>query len=133
MRDNLIFSGILKHPSDNPEALIKDFTKIQLKLPPDTVNQITIHRVHCLTLAHANKSHRPIIAKLEHFKHRELIKSQGKELVSTGPPTGKQELVSVGPRTGNQEQVFAGSPPGKQELVSAGPPTGNQEQVSAGH
>lgn len=82
MRDNLIFSSIPEHTPENPETLIKDFMKTQLKLPLNTVNQITSHCVHCLG-SWANKSPRPIITKLEHYKHKELIKSKGKELKGT--------------------------------------------------
>lgn len=78
MRNNLIFSGLPEHPSENPEALIKDFLKTQLKLSPDIVNHITFHRVHHLGPRNS-KSLRPIVAKLEHYKHKELIKSKGKE------------------------------------------------------
>lgn len=56
--------------------------KTQLKLPPDTVNQITSHRVHRLG-SRSNKSPRPIIVKVEHYKHKELIKSRGKEVRGT--------------------------------------------------
>jgi len=82
MRDNLIFSGITENSPDDPEAMIRDFMQTQLKLQPDTVNQITFHRVHRLG-TRSNKSPRPIIAKLEHYKHKELIKSKGKELKGT--------------------------------------------------
>lgn len=39
MRDNLIFSGIPENQPDNPETLIKDFIKTELKLPRDTVTR----------------------------------------------------------------------------------------------
>ena len=48
MRDNLIFSGISEQTPDNPENLKKNFMKTQLKIPPDTVQNITFHRVHRL-------------------------------------------------------------------------------------
>ncbi len=35
-----------------------------------------MHRIGKL----ANKGPRPIVAKLDHFKHKEIIKSKGKEL-----------------------------------------------------
>lgn len=40
-KQNLIFSSMPEHLPDNPEPLIKEFVKIQLKPPPDPVNQIT--------------------------------------------------------------------------------------------
>lgn len=43
MQDNLIFSSIPENSPDDPEAMVKDFMKIQLKLPPDAVNNITFH------------------------------------------------------------------------------------------
>lgn len=33
LRDSLIFSGILEHPSDSPKTLIKDFIKIPTQTP----------------------------------------------------------------------------------------------------
>lgn len=87
MRDNLIFSGIpepkdpVKTP-DNPELLIKDFMLTQLKLPKDTVNLITFHRVHRLGKQQKDKP-RPIIAKFEHYKQKEMVKNKGKELKGT--------------------------------------------------
>lgn len=85
MRDNLIFSGI-PLPSDNatpddPEKAIQEFMQSSLKIPPETANKITFHRVHRLT-SKDNKAP-PIIAKFEHYKHKELVKSKGKELKGT--------------------------------------------------
>ncbi len=85
MRDNLIFSGIPEQTPDDPETNIKTFMTTHLNLPPDTVNNITFHRVHRLGKP-STKGPRPIIAKFEHFKHKELVKSKGKEL--KGKPYG---------------------------------------------
>lgn len=82
MRDNLIFSGISEQTPDNPENLIKNFMKAQLKIPPDTVQNITFHRVHRLGKP-STKGPRPIIAKFEHFKQKELVRSRGRELKGT--------------------------------------------------
>ena len=65
MCDNLIFTGISQHPT------LKDFMKTQLKLPLDTINRLG---------QRSNKTPRLIIAKFEHFKHKEPVKSKGKEL-----------------------------------------------------
>ncbi len=46
MWDNLIFSGIPETMPTNPETKIKNYMNIHLKLPPDTVNNITFHWVH---------------------------------------------------------------------------------------
>ncbi len=78
MHDNLIFSSIPEHPSDNLETLLKDFMKTQLELPPNTVNHIIFRCVHLLGSC-TNKSPQPV-TKLEHFEHKELVKSKGKEL-----------------------------------------------------
>lgn len=82
MCDNLILSSIPEHLPDNPEPLIKEFVKIQLKPPPDTVNQITFHCVQHLR-SRFNKTPGPIITKLEHYKHKKLIKNNEKELKGT--------------------------------------------------
>lgn len=84
MRDNLVFSGIPEHTADDPEKTVKDFMKLQLKLPADTVNNITFHRVHRLGQKNTtNNRPRPIVAKFEHFKQKELVKHQGKQLKGT--------------------------------------------------
>lgn len=87
MRDNLIFSGIPEQIQDNPEQAIKDFMHSSLKLPKETVNNITFHRVHRLGSNNNkntdNKRPRPIIAKFEHYKQKDLVKSKGKELRGT--------------------------------------------------
>lgn len=46
MRDNLIFSGIPEQNNENAEATIRTFMTTQLKLPADTVQFISFHRVH---------------------------------------------------------------------------------------
>lgn len=51
----------------------------QLKIPP---YNITFHRVHRFGTA-SNKKHRPLVAKLEHFQQKLLVKSKGKELKGT--------------------------------------------------
>ncbi|KAF7641318.1 hypothetical protein LDENG_00285300 [Lucifuga dentata] len=86
MRQSLTFSlgacatGIPENPSsDDPEALLKDFMISKLKLPPDTVDSITFHRVHRLG-GPKSKRPQPIIAKLEHYKHKNIIKSKAREL-----------------------------------------------------
>ena len=85
MRDNLIFSGITESSTtEDPEKLVKDFMLKQLKLPPDTVNNITFHRVHRLGRnLHNTTRPRPIIAKFEHYKQKELVQKQGRQLKGT--------------------------------------------------
>lgn len=84
MRDNLVFSGIPETPTDEPEKLVKDFMLRKLKLPPDTVNNITFHRVHRMGQKQAHSTRpRPIVAKFEHFKQKELVQRQGRQLKGT--------------------------------------------------
>lgn len=71
MRDNLIFSGIPENSPDDPEAIIKDFMKTQLKLSPEDVNNISFHRAHSFC-TRSHKGPRPIFVKFEHFKQKEL-------------------------------------------------------------
>lgn len=85
MRDNLIFSGINILPQntpDDPEKAIKQFMHDSLKLPAATVEEITFHRVHRLPSKDPKKPP-PIIAKFEHYKHKELVKSRGNRLKNT--------------------------------------------------
>lgn len=84
MRDKLIFNGIPEHTANNPENAIKNFMQSALKLPPDTVSQITFHSVHRIRKKNNTKGRpRPIVAKFEHYKHKELVKSKGRELKGT--------------------------------------------------
>lgn len=82
MRDNIIFTGIPEKQGENPEELVKDFMKTQLKLPNETVNEISFVRVHRLG-RRKDKPSRPIVAKLEHYNHKQIIKSRGRELKGT--------------------------------------------------
>ncbi|XP_061895035.1 uncharacterized protein LOC133644518 isoform X2 [Entelurus aequoreus] len=81
MRDNLVFAGIPEKTEEDPEETIKSFMEHQLKLPADTIRNITFHRVHRLGAKKPeNRRPRPIIAKLEHFKQKERVRNQGREL-----------------------------------------------------
>lgn len=82
MHDNLIFTGIKEQPEDNPKQAIKEFMQSSLKLPHDTVHNITFHRVHRIG-AKSNSRPRSIVAKFELFKQKELVKSRGRELKGT--------------------------------------------------
>ena len=56
----------------------------QLKLPTETVINITFHRVHRLGQKHTNTTRpRPIIVKFEHFKQKEQVQRQGRQLKGT--------------------------------------------------
>lgn len=71
--------GIHENTADNPEALIKDFTTTQLKLPPDIVNQITLFDPGQTN----SSSHHHQTAALQTQKRAVLIKSRGRELRGT--------------------------------------------------
>ncbi|KAF7641131.1 hypothetical protein LDENG_00292560 [Lucifuga dentata] len=78
MRDNLIFLGIPENlSSDDPEALLKDFMISKLKLPPDT---LTASLFTVCTDSVVPRARDLIIAKLEHYKHKDIIKSKAREL-----------------------------------------------------
>lgn len=84
MRDNLVFSGIPEQTEEDPERTVKDFIQKHLKLPSDTVNAISFHRVHRLGGRKPdNRRPRPIVAKFEHYKQKELVRSRGRELRGT--------------------------------------------------
>lgn len=69
-----------EQPQENPEHTLKEFMQSALKLPHDTVNNITFHRVHRIGTKNNSNRPRPIIAKFEHYEQKELIKNRGKEL-----------------------------------------------------
>ena len=48
MLKNQILSGIPEDTSNNPEGAIREFMKSALKLPIETVNKVSFHRVHRL-------------------------------------------------------------------------------------
>ncbi|KAK7907078.1 hypothetical protein WMY93_015690 [Mugilogobius chulae] len=58
MRDNLIFSGIPETNNESAENVVKDFIKNQLKIPEETLRNITFHRVHRFGKS-THKTHRP--------------------------------------------------------------------------
>ena len=80
MRDNLIFSGIEEgNGTDTPEETVRHFMTNNLKMSPEVVRDITFSRVHRLGRPVDGKT-RPIIARFEHYKQRELVKSRGNKL-----------------------------------------------------
>lgn len=79
-----IFSGIPEWVEEDPEASIKEFLQKQLKLPMDTVKNISFHWVHCLGGKWADGWHPwTIVVEFEHFKQKELVRSQDRELRGT--------------------------------------------------
>ncbi|XP_030583063.1 uncharacterized protein LOC115778849 [Archocentrus centrarchus] len=84
MRDNLVFSGIPEQAEEDAEASVREFLQHQLKLPSEAVKNITFHRVHRLGGKKPdNKWPRPIVAKFEHYKQKEQVRSRGRELRGT--------------------------------------------------
>ena len=41
MKDKLVFTCIPEQPTDDPEKTVKDFMTKQLKLPAETINNMT--------------------------------------------------------------------------------------------
>ncbi|XP_061587527.1 NACHT, LRR and PYD domains-containing protein 3-like [Cololabis saira] len=76
-----VFSGIPEKPDEDPEAAVHDFIRNHLKLPEDMANSITFHRVHRLGGRRSEAQRpRPIVAKFEHFKQKELVRRRGPQL-----------------------------------------------------
>lgn len=82
MWDNMIFSGIPERDNDDAEKTIRDFMCQQLKLSLESVQDISFSKVHRLGRRDRNKT-RPIIARFEHFKQKELVRARGKVLKGT--------------------------------------------------
>ena len=72
MRDNLIFTGIPEKTEEDPEKTVKNFMCEHLKIPENTVNEISFHRVHRIGRK-LNAYPRPIVAKFERYKQKELV------------------------------------------------------------
>lgn len=84
MRDNLVFSGIPEQAEEDPEKTVVEFITKHLKLPTETVKNITFQRVHRLGGKKSDSGRpRPIVAKFDHFKQKMLVKSRGRELRGT--------------------------------------------------
>lgn len=84
MRDNLVFSGIPEQTGEDAELTVKNFIQTHLKLPEETVRNISFHRVHRLGGKRPGDNRpRPIGAKFVSFKQKEQVKSQGRQLKGT--------------------------------------------------
>uniref|UniRef100_H2MYJ3 PPFIA binding protein 2 n=1 Tax=Oryzias latipes TaxID=8090 RepID=H2MYJ3_ORYLA len=84
MRDNLVIAGIPEEAGEDPENIVNSFIEVHLKLPKEEVQKISFHRVHRLGGKRPdNQRPRPIVAKFEHYKQKELVKSRGRELKDT--------------------------------------------------
>ncbi len=84
MRDNLVISGIPEQAEEDLEMTVKNFIQKELKFLSDTVKTIGFHPVHHLDRKKVEGQRpRPIVAKFENFKQKELVKSRGRELKGT--------------------------------------------------
>lgn len=84
MRDNLIFTGIAEGSPDNAETTLRKFMKNSLKIPQQEAESVSFHQVHRIgKSSHDSTKARPIIARFEHFRQKEWIKSRGRELKGT--------------------------------------------------
>ncbi|XP_078808269.1 uncharacterized protein LOC144994386 isoform X1 [Oryzias latipes] len=84
MRDNLVVAGVPEEAGEDPEATVRSFLQVHLKLPKEEVQKISFHRVHRLGGRRSDHQRpRPIVAKFEHFKQKELVKGRGRELKGT--------------------------------------------------
>ena len=80
------FYGLTEAPKgepDNTESKLKDFLKHELSFDnPETVNNIVFDRVPRLERPKRDQSSypRPIVAKFERYRDRELVRNAGREL-----------------------------------------------------
>lgn len=72
MRENLIFSGISQDKAEH-EQTVRDLLSKNLKMAPELIRDVTFSGVHRLG-RHVEGKIRPIIARFEHYKHKELVK-----------------------------------------------------------
>jgi len=67
----------------------------QLKLPAETVQTITFHRMHRIRSQNNSNRPRPIIAKFEHYKQKVLVQRQGRQLKGTNYGLNDQFLKDI--------------------------------------
>ena len=72
MRDNLLFFNIRESDGEDPESLVKELIKEELKISED----VEFARVHRIGRKAPHKI-RPIVAKFEKYKMREKVKFEG--------------------------------------------------------
>ena len=86
MQSNLVFYGLAEAPKgepDNPESKLRDFLRNELTFDtPETVNNVVFDRVHRLGRPRRDQNSypRPIVAKFERYRDRELIRQAAREL-----------------------------------------------------
>lgn len=81
MRENLMFSGIpevtINGGIEDADKTIRDFMCKELKLPSPTVQNIAFARVH--RLGKKGGRDRPIVARFERYKQKEMVKALGRQ------------------------------------------------------
>ena len=85
MRNNLIFAKIEEAPvgvQENTEQKVRDFLESKMKIAKQIVNDIVFESVHRMA-ARFQGSSRKIVAKLNLFKEREMVRKQWKHLENT--------------------------------------------------
>ena len=86
MQSNLFFYGLAEAPKgepDNTESKVRDFLRNGLNFDtPETVNNVVFDRVHRLGRPRSDQNSypRPIVAKFERYRERELIRQAAREL-----------------------------------------------------
>lgn len=96
MRDNLIFTGITEPDSiegsfEDTEDTLCDFLKREMKIE----TPISFHRVHRINSSERNDSPRPIVAKFEHFKDRELVRTAAPKTLKDKPYGVREQFPKV--------------------------------------
>lgn len=76
MRENLLFHGIPETQNEDCEMKVKEFLINELGLESDSVNTITLDRVHRIGRG-TKGSTRPIVAKFHKYTDREKVREAG--------------------------------------------------------
>ncbi|XP_078797787.1 uncharacterized protein LOC144989360 [Oryzias latipes] len=96
MRDNLVIAGVPEEAGEDPEATVKRFMEAHLKLPKEEVQKIAFRRVHRLGGRRSNNQRRrPIVAKFDNYKQKEMVKGRGRELRGTHFSVNDQFPVEI--------------------------------------
>ncbi|XP_070552433.1 myosin-6-like [Ptychodera flava] len=89
-RDNLVFYNIQDNPQETDsesERKLQDFLVKELKLPKEQVQTIKLDRVHRINTKtrhiHGRATPRPIIAKFNFYKDREVVRTSARNLRGT--------------------------------------------------
>ena len=92
MMNNIVISGIREQRGEDyekTERLVKSFLANELQMPPEDARQIDFQRAHRFGKKSDNKP-RPIVARLTHFKMKDLILRCGRNLKGTSLSVNEQ-------------------------------------------